>query len=633
MPETDWKQNNNPASFALQWLDYLGVKVYSHGKQILVYDGMNPNYEISPLNTRIKDGQDFGNEVEQHKLTKMSFLDFDRLGFAIKRDTNLKWKSGQRVAYYVVRKNQDVIGLNQESFAKSAGLVIRHDVANRRFRIEGENVIADERLNINSGIGPWVNYDTSRPQARPVKKSISMQGKSKFAAMMAGNTFGRKKVETVDYTKIPEVPMIISEEGYVVCMPKQESECQRILVVGASGYGKSLLVNAVSGRLFYKGDKVGWLIDPLNQLYNLSLPQEVDKFKKMISWIGEEPKPLPVIQLRMGCKYDLDIVHEDITFTLTLNFEEFLRKYKFYTYGIKEYDVGPTIRYLNDYINDIKHVSNAEEIKDVMFTRIPNINGDKGMQAMVYKWKNTFETVFKERFTSNLYKNDDTAIDELEIHYSDGKVKSGHPFIMAMEAGLIPVINIAAARRQKWIRNYIADLMQKIVAHQIENAKDQSRIWIIADELNELYEKGKTKDTAAESTMELFRQGRFNRVGFIGNTQSLEKLEPEMYKNASYICCVYMQDDKDRKRLKDFKIDKDIYDQIGDLREMEVMIFRSPKDPFVVYDKYGRRKVEYERRWFRGKIIPPINHHQIPSANKHLDQEKEETTEQEGEQA
>ncbi len=146
----------------------------------------------------------------------------------------------------------------------------------------------------------------------------------------------------------------------------------------------------------------------------------------------------------------------------------------------------------------------------------------------------------------------------------------------------------------------------------MNRGSNQNRMWIIADELGEIYEKGKKNDNATSSFRELYRQGRFNNLGFIGNTQSLEKLEPDMYKNANYVMSCFLKDAKERKKFADYGVDKTVYEQIRQLGVLQAMVFKNPKDVFIIYDRWGRRRVERDRCWFRGKIIPPVNHHMSP---------------------
>ena len=131
---------------------------------------------------------------------------------------------------------------------------------------------------------------------------------------------------------------------------------------------------------------------------------------------------------------------------------------------------------------------------------------------------NTFETILHERFTSNLYKGDDLATDELNVLFPDGSELSGHPFIMAMEAGIIPIINTSMVPDKMWVRNYLADLMQKIIKHQKSmRAKGmRKRLIIIADEMQAIYEEGaRVKDNCSKASEALFRQGGFQGIGYM----------------------------------------------------------------------------------------------------------------------
>lgn len=611
--------NMSNADFALQWLDFLGNKIYNKGKQIFVYDGKDPKYEINPygmLDTKIKYGQKLWDEEEesQDNLRKMSWLEIDEMGYAIKSESNpeFMWKAKQKCFYIIIRKKKDSLGLTYAAFRKACqntNMILEHDPIRKRFRMKGDNVLATSELRVDAGVSEWVYYGTDTPRNIIYKKEKKVN-KEEIRAMMRQSLYGERVRPEFEYQSIKDVPLILSDDKGIVCMGREKT-CQRMIVVGESGTGKSLFINGVDDRIFYHWqDRVAWLIDPLNQFDNISLPQDYPEFNKVNSWINNFPTPFPAVQLYLASKYPPQITHNKISLLLTLGFEEFVRKIEFYTYGIKEYDLGGTRRYMVDFLDDIKDIEDAKELRDVMFDKIPNAHKDKGLQSMIYKWTNTFESIFREGFISNLYKKEKMAADKLGIELKDGTRMSGHPFIMCYEAGVVPVLNISSARRQRWVRNYLADLMQKIVAHQIEMGESQRRVWVIADELNEIYELGKKRDNAFAAFEELFRQGRQNNIGFIGNTQSLSKINPEMYDQSTHICCTYIKDHLDRQRIgKTFGLDREIYDQIGELKEREMMIFS--KQPFVIYDRWGKKKI-VERKWFRGKIIPPVNFHKLP---------------------
>lgn len=605
------------ADFALQWLDFLGNKVYNREQRIFLYDG-DPNYKINPygmLDTKIRCGQKLWDkeEEDQENFSGMGWKELDELGYAIKTEANEEffWRLHQKLYYIIVKKRKDSLGLGYDAFrsAKRRGtLLIEQDPIKRRLRLKGDMVMASPDLPEYSGISDWVYYDEDKPKETITRKARRI-GRNESRAFMKSKLYGESLQFHTGYQNIPEIPLLISEDKHIVCMRKEDT-CQRMITTGESGGGKSVFNNGVAGRLFHQWqDRVGWLEDPLNQFYDLSLPQDFGEFNKINKWINNFPTPIPAVQLHLACKFKPKIIHDKISLLLTLNFEEFLKNYKFYTDGIDDYIIKGSTRYFTKTIEFVKNAKTEEEYNDAIINNLPELN-TKNNTRMVYKWASTINTIFAEKFISNLYENEKHIAEELSIELKDGTKMSGHPFIMCMEAGLVPVLNISAARKQRWMRNYLADLMNKIVMHQIERGKQQKRMFIIADELNEIYEVGKPKDNAFVGFEELYRQGRFNNIGFVGNTQSLDKLNPEMYKNATHICCVYMKDADERKKIgKTFNLDKDVYNKIEELKPLEMMIFS--KQPFVTYDRWGRRKVS-SRKWFKGMIIPPINHHKIP---------------------
>lgn len=598
--------------FALQWLDYLGTSIYNHkGERLFEYKGM-PKYEISPLDTKLELNEDLGEEDDKEEYSTMPFKELEYYHFCI-GTSHVRWKNRQRVCYYIKQKISNSKSISLEAFRKITqlyGVHIQHDPKNCRVRLVGESVLPAKGLNLDSGVGPWMSYSRLSSQRGKKRKKFKLDREAAFSILRGDYD------EEDDFTEIHEIPLIRTPEGYYVCMEKK-TVTQKMIVVGGTGKGKSLLVNAVATRIFYIWcDRMGWLIDPLNQLYNLSAPQDYEPFNKINYLLNNEPRPIPAVQLYLACKNKFEIAHPNISIIMTLGFLEFLNKYKFYVYGIKEFDVGDTIRYLQDYISELRHITSAKELDNIMMANIPGATDkkNKNIRNMIYKWTNTFETIFKEKFTSNLYRDNYLATHEIRVRFEDGTIIKGNPFIMLMEAGVIPVLNTSAARRCRWIRNLLADLMQKIVHHQMARPKGQQhRMWVIADELNDIYEmkSGKRMDNCAIAFEELFRQGRFNNIGFIGNTQSLSKLNEEMYANASHIVCCHLQKTKDRKLVgESFNLSKEEYNQIGMLKPLEAMVLS--REGFVVYDKFGRRKVVDNRVWFKGKILPPMNFHNLP---------------------
>jgi len=98
----------------------------------------------------------------------------------------------------------------------------------------------------------------------------------------------------------------------------------------------------------------------------------------------------------------------------------------------------------------------------------------------------------------------------------------------------------------------------------------------------------------------------------------LEKMNKELLKNATHICCVYTQSKAERKIIQDIFTKEDVPDEVinnlADLKVQEIMVFSN--EGFVTYDKFGKRKEVDDRKWFKGRIIPPVSYHMPPVEKK-----------------
>jgi len=606
------------ADFACQWLDFYKINIFNKGKQIFRYNH-DLDYEINKygmLDTKIKLGEDIGDEEDEEKYTTMSYPEFEKRGYAIKAGYKQEyfWMPNQRIYYYIIRGRIDSLGITYDAVRK-AGLKIQHDPSKRRFRLMGKYALPPFNLRPDIGHGPWIIYDMDSPISggRPKKRERLSVNEARYILRRKTHLSN----ENTEYQSIPELPLIMSKEKYIVCVAKHRIP-QRFIVTGEPRTGKSLFCNNLSTNIFYKWqDSVGWLIDPQNQFYDISKQQEYSKFIKTNKLINHFPVPVPAVHYYLGCKNDSALVHKNISMKLTLSLRELLNKISFYGYGIKTWQLDGAERYLPEHVDALANGNpkTDRDVKDILYSNTPGIDdkSKKHLKSMFYKWQATLKTIFKEQFTSNVYGGDDYATDELEIEFPDGRRMKGHPFIMSMEAGLMPFINDSHVPDKGWVRNYLADVMEKIVSHQIDMGQKgtRNRTWIFPDEMQSIYEIGRRKDNASNSFIKLFKRGGFQEIGFCGNTQSLDKIEPELLKHSTHICCTHTKSPVERKMIANlFNLHKEDVDQLSELEEQEMMVFSD--FPFVIYDRWGRRKVPKGRKWFRGKIIPSPNYHKAP---------------------
>lgn len=378
----------------------------------------------------------------------------------------------------------------------------------------------------------------------------------------------------------------------------------------------SFCLNSILGRVFYiYQDRVGLLNDSLNQFYDLMLPQDTSMFIPELNRIGNEPKPLPVVLLYMSCPgVKIKYQDENIGYRLVINCKEFLARWSYYTGGIESWKIGSPQKYMTkELINEIDKCTTHEQVRTILFSTIEGAHEDKGKQAMIYKWVSTFENIFREEFTSNLFKQEDSTSYSWTLKLYDEisgthETLSGHPFIMSMEAGIVPVINNYLAKSKPIAKKQMADLMYKIIQWQMLRDEKKKRFWIFIDELKDFL--GKKGDELYQALDTLFTQGRFNKIGFCGNVQEYTKLTPSMKANSTHLVIFELQTKEERKAVaQDYNIDADKVEEIANLKTFQCLF--TTKEKVILYDKEGRR-LEKESGIWKGKIIPPISVHRSP---------------------
>lgn len=649
-------------SFSKQVLDYYGNKIYVRGKQILKLNHKG-HYELVPIKPQIIIGQSFLDEPEEENYSHISYETMQRtlkLTIAKRRAKTDAWRGRQRVIHYIIRRKA---GVKEIPLKAASSLTIEHDPYNKRARLVGETAGTSDGQYGLGGVGPWVYYD------QPFNRTMNMRiyDTAKAAAdSITDRWLGKEQSDKKKTIPIPEMPIMITNDNYLLCLPKTR-DLQNILIVGKKRFGKTWVLNRMCGGIYHLfGDCVGVLNDSLDQFHSMMLPNPDISFMRDLSRIGEQPSPLPTINLYLSApNINMRYANEGVDFRLVLSFMEFLAKYKFYTFGVRKWDLGGSERYLNENRKYIYKCVNEDDIKEILFARFServDLEKDKGFKAMIMKMRDTFGSIFNEQFTDNLFQDDETTsptwkldkavfkcancghpvrkdMNGFATHYYYNKgfgrppvvsskcffencgcsrpeisreTLEGHPFIIAMEAGLVPIINTVTAKRCNYFRNYMADLMEKIPEWQMRRGVNKNRMWIMIDEQQDIYETGRKKDNAALAYENLIRQGGQNWIGTVGNTQDYQRIHQDIKKNTSHLLCTLIEDAGERRDIqKTYNLTKDQADMLGELNKFEFVAISN--EPWVIYDCYGRRKL-ISRRTFRGKVLPPYNMHLKPGA-------------------
>ena len=594
--------------FAKQYLHEKGIKIFAGGKQILKYDNdfYYPKKElitsIIPAKDfiKIKEGKEYYIVITSYRKLKDMFS-YGVLSEQIEQTIDKKTKT-KRIWRLV--KIKEGVNIMSEISNNVKDVEFRHYPLINAIRGIGDKFVDEEKHKIGfikEGDTGLIFLDKKEDE---IKKDISISSWYNRRMGIEEEQVNTEREKMV----IPEVEFLISEDNHLVCIDKKK-DMQRIIIVSMIGKGKSYGTNGLAGRIFYKFKDNVAMIDPLGIFKKISVPS--NDFKEELSRLGEEPLPIPAIHLKMSAP-NLEM-ENDITFRFVINFYNFLLRYKYFTYGISKYELGGAEKYMNTLLrcrDVIEKVKDAGGIKNILAEQLANeVTGEveKSMWAMIYKWRDTFEGIFKEQFTDNLFEND----------FSEWEIKDNHlefktnPFNASLYSGLFTVLNIKDVKRYPTFRNRFADLIQQFIDFQ---SKFKRRSWIIPDEMNEFYEykKGKTNDNCSEAVIELFRQGRNLNIGIIGNTQSYDGLDLDIRKNTNILLCGTINTDSEARLIaKDYKLDSNERDRLGKLNTFEFMVMS--KDPLVFYDNLGSRYCE--KRTFVGRLVPPISTHSPPERN------------------
>jgi len=303
--------------------------------------------------------------------------------------------------------------------------------------------------------------------------------------------------------------------------------------------------------------------------------------------------------------------HDEIDFLNVLNFTEFLAKYEYFTYRTK-WQMGESTKYLMEIKNIL---AESKDIQEFHTNFLAHVSLDKKTKEKVAnKVKQIFMKIFAEKFTDNLYDEQPNVAAEWVLKKPNGEEFKNIPFIVCLEAGLVPVLNTSFAKHKTYLRNALADILNKVVAYQKYKKQrgEPCRLWIVADEIGEII--GKEEDNLKRVvTLDIFKQGRFVDIGFIGNNQEFKCMPDGMRNNTSHLFCGLMEDSEEVNKIKhNYNLRTEQARQLMELDMGKHEMACLTKEDMVVYEKDGRRKIVREYM-YRGKLLPPLCKHLRPS--------------------
>jgi hypothetical protein len=503
--------------FAKAWLKRTGNAILINGKNF--FDINVPNTEIKSLKTYLVKGRQL--EIKENDLEIISYTDMvEKYNTGIYQVTsgNLSWRRNQRCIYYLAKFDPLKPGFIEPKLAQKKGWILLRDPINKRLMGKGEDLGTMRGRYLNGNVTPWIDYEYIHHRRRVIKIYDSF---SDAAEQLYDMSQGREPHNLEKVYLKEEVAVMQTVSGEIICIPRSLSDIgmvlPKVLIVGKRGKGKSWTLNRALGCTMYTyhPDRVVLLNDSLDQFYNVMLPNTA--FVKELALIGNEPRPLPVINLFMSCPgVDIKYRDEQVGYRLVISFRDFLYRWAYWTNGVAKWKIGPPEKYFTKtLVEALNQCRTIEETRNAIFKIITDqMDGklDDGKKAMIMKWVSTIEAVFRDQFTDNLFKHEEDTAAEWQLKMQDGTSLSGHPLIIAAEAGLVPIINNSFAKDKPVAKKQMADLLHKVIAWQMMRGKDKHNFWVFIDELKDFL--GRSGDELYSELDYLFTQGRYNQVGF-----------------------------------------------------------------------------------------------------------------------
>ena len=595
------KENNVSVkySFAKQYLEERGVEVYSGKERILQRKLGKPNLKYGSINTRIKIGKELIDREE--KIYDIKPPDLLNMGYTLasRKIGKHRYSYKQRVEYYITK---NVRGIKLERFPNFH--VVKFSPSYQRIKLVGPNAGP-------LGEGKWINLKTEKKGE--YKKEYSAEDYYDRGSSILEKY--EKNISSLDeeeekFMDIPEIPVLFSETGELVCI-KKEDDIPTIGFVGKRGSGKSYTMHSVIDHIVHKmKERVIFINDSLNQTATWSKKNSDTGQAHILSRINEVPTPLPCVfiypQVRNMKKDNLE--EEGIGVRMSISFKQLIRNYTYTLQGKKEWDLGNSQKYLQNMKEEISGCKSYDDVEYTVSTEMGKLIGEgtKGLKGTITKILACMRDVFDYNFL-----NISSGVPSHFTFKTPSREFKETLYTGLMDVGVVPIIVTSHLKRFHFYPQYERLIIDKTFNDQI--TKSKGRTWIAADEVGDIIKKGTKKTVASEAFINCVTGGRQPQLGTLYNTQNYSKLDEEIRNNTSYLFSgIYSSSEEVNAICRDFDLPDRYKGKNGvltNLEKGEIVVMTNDRK-FVVYTPDGDR---YETSGvFRGIPVPTLSEHMRP---------------------
>lgn len=420
------------------------------------------------------------------------------------------------------------------------------------------------------------------------------EGIQKRYAKKFGAHWFKDKEERYEKMFFKDIPMMVAEDGSIVCIPKTE-EIKTISITGLSGTGKTMLGGRFVDSAFWLwNDHCAVMNDVQEETFSWSEPNDVFEFIGKLKLLNEKPMPLPMVYLfPTSSTLELSKFEDRMN---NKNYAEISLPFKFVIDNIDRFvDLGGSEKYIRNLKNELSECTVIEEVHNIIDEKI-NIDQEKGFREMKHKIHVIFDNLFDEGIL-NLSSSIPSvfAVDNYQAN----------PFSVLMRAGAVPSLVTSDLDTKRYKDKLLAYYINLLFRAQLNEFKNE-RVWLYFDELTKVCSTEDSGHNEAEEELNhVATRGRLNKIGLVYATQNYSKI-PKIIRSQTKYSFLFKHGNNDeelRVIANDFSLSRTCKESLKKLKTYECIA--ATKDYFKIYNTDG--DIAEAEGPIKGTILPPLH--------------------------
>ena len=608
-------------TYAHQILEHLNIKMFSSPtNQILKFPEGGARYPLTKLNT-----QYFLNRrisTISKKVITLDYSDVQKMGYQITgKKVGTKSFNNQRVEYFLIKQN-----------------VMYRDMG---------VVPPQHKVEFNPQEN-WIRLIGTHSIPRKIfLKSKKGRYKKEFRLEDAEDYYQDYMAELSPFTyqeeeksiSIPEIPLILTEDGKLVCLP-QMKDMPKIGIFGRTGMGKTFTMHYLADmvknkwrkRVVIPNDGVSF------QTQSWTLPWDKEKdirFINQLEEFGNFTLPLPAVYLFQNT----DDLHSmelegDCSFRTSLPFKEIISRFKEQFFEGVE-NLGASGKYFDTLIYDdqmnirpdgLLYVKNVEDIKKLVYEQVYEEqerltpNGQSVVEkVLVYRITSEQSraklfSLLREIYNSCMFDVNTNIPSKWMVKKKDGDTEAMYPWRALLHCDLSPIFVTSNVRDKKYFPSYFRFVQEDLFKMQSEDPivkKNGLELWQFVDEIHSLLKNPIISDTFKTH----MKEGRPNRMSYVYATQYFGDIPSDIFTVTDYIISFGQTKEQSQNIMGDFDAKNYQIKNIPKLKKFEAVVAGKAGNILVVYDTEGNREVVDDGTPFKGTVFPPVSRHSAPKTD------------------